>query len=124
MMIARATVLAFVLALAPPMPAANAQDNKVKVGYWTSGFSVGFGAVLEAGKFLERQGLEPEFVRFTDVNAPTKALLTNSIDVAFVASTNGAFTVVAEGAPIDIVLATQISEANFVVKEESPIRAF
>src|SRR3954447_14037946 len=99
------------LAALAVMASPSSAQEKVKVGYWTSGFSVGFGAVLEAGKFLESQGLEPEFFRFTDVNAPTKALLTNSIDVAFAASTNGAFTVVAEGAPIDIVLATQIAEA-------------
>ena len=35
-------------------------QEKIKVGYWTSGFSVGFGAVLEQGKFLEQQGLQPE----------------------------------------------------------------
>ena len=37
------------LALALGAPAAGAQE-RVKVGYWTSGFSVGFGAVLEAGE--------------------------------------------------------------------------
>ena len=36
--------------------ASAAAQEKIKVGYWTSGFSVGFGAVLEAGKFLEAQG--------------------------------------------------------------------
>ena len=50
--------------------AASAQD-KIKIGYWTSGFSVGFGAVLEAGKFVEQQGLVPEYIRFAEVNAPT-----------------------------------------------------
>ena len=62
---------------------AQAQSKKIRIGYWTSGFSVGFGAVLELGKFVEKQGLEPEWVRFADVNGPTKALVTNSIDVAF-----------------------------------------
>src|ERR1043166_4585829 len=76
---------------APP-----AAQEKIKVGYWPSGFSVGFGAVLEAGKFLENEGLAPEFIRFSDVNAPTKALLTNSIDVAFGTSTNGAFSIAAQ----------------------------
>ena len=71
--------------------AANAQE-KIKVGYWTSGFSVGFGAVLEAGKFLEQAGLQPEYVKFSDVNGPTKALLTQSIDVAFAAPVSGGFT--------------------------------
>ncbi len=101
------------------MPA-TAQE-KIKVGYWTSGFSVGFGAVLEAGKFLEREGLAPEFIRFSDVNAPTKALLTNSIDVAFAASTNGAFSIAAQGAPVELVLATQVAESNFVALPGSPV---
>ena len=51
---------------------AHAQE-KIKVGYWTSGFSVGFGAVLEAGKFLEQAGLAPEFIKFSDVSAFSKA---------------------------------------------------
>src|SRR5215510_4934412 len=86
---------------------ALAQD-KIKVGYWTSGFSVGFGAVLERGKFLERQGMQPDFVHFSDVNGPTKAILTRSIDVAFAAAASGAFTLGIQGAPIEIVLATQV----------------
>jgi hypothetical protein len=36
----------------------------------------GFGAVLEAGKFLEHAGLQPAYIKFSDVNGPTKALLT------------------------------------------------
>jgi ABC-type nitrate/sulfonate/bicarbonate transport system substrate-binding protein len=102
--------------------AVSAQE-KIKVGYWTSGVSVGFGAVLEAGKFLQAQGLQPEFIRFSDVNAPTKALLTQSIDVAFGASVNGAFTLGVQGAPVEIILATQIGEAAFVVKDGSPLRS-
>lgn len=98
-------------------------QEPIKVGYWTSGFSVGFGAVLEVGKFLEAQGLRPEFVKFSDVNGPTKALLTHSIDIAFAAPATGAFTLGAEGAPIEVVLATQIAEATFVTKQGSPIRS-
>jgi len=101
---------------------ANAQE-KIKVGYWTSGFSVGFGAVFELGKFLEQQGLQPEYFRFADVNGPTKAIITNSIDVGFAAATTGAFTLGIQGAPIEIVLATQIAEATFVSKEGSPIKS-
>src|SRR5690349_14246590 len=82
-----ASCLALPLALAAS--AASAQE-KIKVGYWTSGFSVGFGAVLEAGKFLEQAGLAPEYVKFSDVNGPTKALITQSIDVAFAAPVSGA----------------------------------
>jgi ABC-type nitrate/sulfonate/bicarbonate transport system substrate-binding protein len=103
--------------------AGAAAQEKIKVGYWTSGFSVGFGAVLESGKFLERQGLVPEYVRFSDVNGPTKALITQSIDVAFAAPATGAFTLGAQGAPIEIVLATQVAEATFVSKDGSPLRS-
>jgi NitT/TauT family transport system substrate-binding protein len=103
---------------------AQAQDKvKIKIGYWTSGFSVGFGAVLEAGKFVEQQGLAPEYIRFADVNGPTKAMLTQSIDVAFAAPTSGAFTLGIQGAPIEIVLATQIAEATLVAKDGSPINS-
>jgi len=101
--------------------AASAQE-KIKVGYWTSGFSVGFGAVLEAGKFLEQAGLAPEFIKFSDVNGPTKALLTQSIDLAFAAPTSGAFTLAIQGAPVEIVLVTQIAEATFVAKDGSPLK--
>src|SRR6266849_3244016 len=110
------------LAIACSAAAADAQE-KIKVGYWTSGFSVGFGAVLEAGKFVEQQGLDPEFIRFADVNGPTKAILTQSIDVAFAAPTTGAFTLGIQGAPIEIVLASQIAESTFVTKQGSPIKA-
>jgi len=110
------------IAMACGAPHAQAQD-KVKIGYWTSGFSVGFGAVLEAGKFVEQQGLAPEYIRFADVNGPTKAILTQSIDVAFAAPTSGAFTLGIQGAPIEIVLATQIAEATLVAKDGSPINS-
>lgn len=97
-------------------------QEKIKVGYWTSGFSVGFGAVLEAGKFLEAQGLQPDFIKFSDVNGPTKALLTNSIDVAFAAPASGAFTLGVDKAPAEVILATQVAEATFVAKEGSPLK--
>jgi ABC-type nitrate/sulfonate/bicarbonate transport system substrate-binding protein len=121
-MIPRTVLFALAIAIGCGVPVANAQE-KIKIGYWTSGFSVGFGAVLEAGKFVEQQGLVPEYVRFADVNAPTKAIITQSIDVAFAAATTGAFTLGIQGAPIEIVLATQIAEASLVTKEGSPIRS-
>ncbi len=102
--------------------AASGQE-KIKVGYWTSGFSVGFGAVLEAGKFLEQAGLQPEFIKFSDVNGPTKALLTHSVDVAFAAPASGAFTLAIQGAPVELVLATQVAEATFVAKQGSPLKS-
>jgi NitT/TauT family transport system substrate-binding protein len=113
--------LLFALPLMFAASAASAQE-KIKVGYWTSGFSVGFGAVLEAGKFLEQAGLAPEYIKFSDVNGPTKALITQSIDVAFAAPVSGAFTLAIQGAPVEIVLATQIAEATFVVKDGSPLK--
>jgi ABC-type nitrate/sulfonate/bicarbonate transport system substrate-binding protein len=121
-LITRTLLLALTAAIVCGAPAASAQD-KIKIGYWTSGFSVGFGAVLEAGKFVEQQGLVPEYIRFAEVNAPTKAILTQSIDVAFAAPTSGAFTLGIQGAPVEIALATQIAEATFVTKEGSPIKS-
>ena len=79
-------LLTLALATVCAAPGAHAQE-KIKIGYWSSGFSVGFGAVLEAGKFVEQQGLVPEYVHFADVNGPTKAILTQSIDATFGAST-------------------------------------
>jgi ABC-type nitrate/sulfonate/bicarbonate transport system substrate-binding protein len=120
---------AFWLALAATVVCAGgaaAQErvqDKIKVGYWTSGFSVGFGAVLEAGKFLEQKGLAPEYIKFSDVNGPTKALITHSIDVAFAAPTTGGFALGGQGAPIELILATQIAEATFVAKDGSPLRS-
>jgi NitT/TauT family transport system substrate-binding protein len=122
-MIARVLSLISVLLIGSGLAttAATAQET-IKVGYWTSGFSVGFGAVLEVGKFLEAEGLKPEFVKFSDVNGPTKALLTHSIDVAFAAPASGAFTLGADGAPVEVVMATQIAEATFVAKDGSPLK--
>ena len=115
-------LLTLALATVCAAPGAHAQE-KIKIGYWTSGFSVGFGAVLEAGKFVEQQGLVPEYVHFADVNGPTKAMLTQSIDVAFARVDDRAFTLGIQGAPIEIVLATQIAEATFVTKDGSPIKS-
>ncbi len=97
--------------------------EKIRVGYWTSGYSAGFGAVMEQERFLEKHGLAPDYIGFTDVNGPTKALLTHSIDVAFAAPAAGAFTLGVQGAPVEIVLATQIAEATFVAKPNSPLRS-
>jgi ABC-type nitrate/sulfonate/bicarbonate transport system substrate-binding protein len=115
----------FALAFAALWAAATAAQaqEKIRIGYWTSGFSVGFGAVLEQGKFVEQQGLQPEWVRFADVNGPTKALITHSIDVGFAAPTTGAFALAIQGAPIEVVLATQIAEATFVSKDGSPLKS-
>jgi ABC-type nitrate/sulfonate/bicarbonate transport system substrate-binding protein len=98
--------------------------QKLRVGYWTSGVSLGFGSVLEQGKFLEKEGLDVEFIKFSDVNAPTKALASNAIDVAIGASAAGALNIAADGVPIKIILGTQLAEAQFAVLADSPIKSF
>jgi sulfonate transport system substrate-binding protein len=97
--------------------------EKVRIGYWSSGVSVGFGAVLEARSFLKDQGLDVEFVKFPDVNAPLRALASNSIDLAFGAPAAGVFSSVAEGVPIKVFAATQPADVQFVVPEGSPIKS-
>ena len=52
-MVSRRLWLAATLAVATGIPAVRAQE-KIRIGYWTSGFSVGFGTVLEFGKFVEK----------------------------------------------------------------------
>lgn len=108
---------ALALAIAP------AAAQKIRVGYWTSGVSLGFGSTLEATKLLEKQGLDVEYVKFADVNAPTRALVSGSIDVAFGTSAAGALNIAADGVPIKIFLATQIAEVRFAVLEKSPIKS-
>src|SRR5450631_2496849 len=89
--------------------------QKIRVAYWTSGVSLGFGSVLEQGKFLEKEGLDVEFIKFGDVNAPTKAIASHAIDVAIGASAAGALNIAADGLPIKIILGTQLAEAQFTV---------
>src|SRR5918992_6031690 len=59
--------------------------QKIRVGYWTSGFSLGFGAVLEQMKFADKEGLNVEWVKFAEVNGPTRAIVSHGIDLAFAA---------------------------------------
>lgn len=103
--------------------ASSAHAQKIKVGYWTSGVSLGFGSTIEQMKFLEKQGLEVEWVKFADVNAPTIGLVSGAIDVAFGASAAGALSTAADGVPIRIILATQIAAVQFVVLDSSPIKS-
>jgi NitT/TauT family transport system substrate-binding protein len=110
------------LALAT-LACAPVHAQKIRVGYWTSGVSLGFGSTLESTKFLEKQGLEVEYIKFADVNAPTRAIVSGAIDVAFGASAAGALNIAADGVPIKIILATQIAEVRFAVLETSPIKS-
>lgn len=116
----RLTLLA--AAVAVGLSVLPAEAAKVRIGYWSSGVSLGFGSFLESGKFMEKQGLEVEYVKFPDVNAPTKAMAAGAIDFAIGASAGSAFAVASEGLPMSIVLATQVADLDFVVLEDSPIK--
>jgi NitT/TauT family transport system substrate-binding protein len=94
----------------------------MKVGYWTSGFSLGFGSVMEQMKFAENQGLDVEWVKFAEVNGPTRAIVSNALDIAFAAPSTNSISIAADGVPVTIVLATQIAEAQIVVLDGSPIK--
>ena len=118
----RVLVTAMALALALSIPGASFAQ-KMKVGYWTSGFSLGFGAVMEQMKFAEKEGLQVEWVKFAEVNGPTRAIVSNAIDVAFAAPSTNSMGIAADGVPVKIVLATQIAEAQIVVPEGSPLKS-
>src|SRR5512147_1840054 len=102
---------------------ATLHAQKIKVGYWTSGFSLGFGAVMEQLKFAEKEGLDVEWIKFAEVNGPTRAIVSNSIDLAFAAPSTNSMAIAADGVPVKIVLATQIAEAQIVVPEGSPLKS-
>jgi NitT/TauT family transport system substrate-binding protein len=112
--------LALLFSVALP---ATLHAQKIKVGYWTSGFSLGFGAVMEQLKFAEKDGLDVEWVKFAEVNGPTRAIVSNSIDLAFAAPSTNSMAIAADGVPVKIVLATQIAEAQIVVLDNSPIKS-
>jgi NitT/TauT family transport system substrate-binding protein len=118
----RVVIVVFVLAVALTVPG-PLFGQKMKVGYWTSGFSLGFGAVMEQMKFAEKEGLNVEWVKFAEVNGPTRAIVSNAIDVAFAAPSTNSIGIAADGVPVKIVLATQIAEAQIVGLEGSPINA-
>jgi NitT/TauT family transport system substrate-binding protein len=115
------TTLVAVFAIGALMPG-ELFAQKIKVGYWTSGFSLGFGAVLEQMKFAEKEGLDVEWVKFAEVNGPTRAIVSNAIDLAFAAPSTNSMGIAADGVPVKIVLATQIAEAQVVVRDDSPIK--
>jgi NitT/TauT family transport system substrate-binding protein len=112
--------LAWAVALSVP---GSLFAQKMRVGYWTSGFSLGFGAVMEQMKFAENQGLNVEWIKFAEVNGPTRAIVSNAIDVAFAAPSTNSIGIAADGVPVKIVLATQIAEAQIVVLDGSPVKS-
>jgi ABC-type nitrate/sulfonate/bicarbonate transport system substrate-binding protein len=111
-----------VLAAATLSAPAHAAD-KIRIGYWSSGVSLGFGSVLEAQPFMKDLGIDVEYVHFPDVNAPLRALAANSIDLAFGAPAAGVFSAASDGVPIKIFAATQPADVQFVVPEGSPIKS-
>lgn len=112
----------YLLALAMMALPSAAPAQKIKVGYWTSGFSLGFGAVMEQMKFAEKEGLDVEWVKFAEVNGPTRAIVPQAIDLAFAAPSTASMNVAADGVPVKIVLATQIAESQLVVLDSSPLK--
>lgn len=110
------------VAIAAALTSAPAIGQKMKVGYWTSGFSLGFGAVMEQMKFAEKEGLDVEWVKFAEVNGPTRAIVSNGIDIAFAAPSTASMQIAGDGVPIKIVLATQILEGHFVVLPGSALK--
>lgn len=111
------------LAIAAALATTPAHAQKIKVGYWTSGFSLGFGTVMEQMKFAEKEGLDIEWVKFAEVNGPTRAIVPQTIDLAFAAPSTASMSIAADGVPVKIVLATQIAEAQIVVPAGSPIKS-
>ena len=109
------------IALAVMACAAPAQAQKIRVGYWPSGLTLGFGAVLEAGSFFKDQGLDVEYIKFSDVNGPSRAIAANAIDFAFGSPVAGAFSLISDGVPVKIILATQPANVDFVVAQDSAI---
>ncbi len=99
----------------------DADAQELRIGYWSSGSSLGFGSFLKEGGYLEAQGFDVTYVTFPDVNAPTKALAAGSIDFAIGASAGGALSTTADGLPLSIILATQVADLKFVVPKDSPI---
>lgn len=122
----RRTVLsgAAALSLAAITPMTHAAET-VRLGYWTSGVSLGFGAVIEsrAAEFVGKRGVEVQFVHFPDVNAPLRALAAGAIDLAFGAPLAGVLSTSASGVPLRIFAATQPADVQFVVPEGSAIRS-
>jgi NitT/TauT family transport system substrate-binding protein len=111
------------LAVAALLVATPVQAQKIKVGYWTSGFSLGYGTVMEQMKFAEKEGLDVEWVKFAEVNGPTRAIVPQTIDLAFGAPSTASMSIAADGVPVRIVLASQIAEAQIVVPAGSPIKS-
>jgi ABC-type nitrate/sulfonate/bicarbonate transport system substrate-binding protein len=101
-----------------------AVGQEVRVGYWASGASAALGLVLEEGKFLEAEGLKPQWTTVTKLAEINRALISRSIDVAVAGGTVPSLRLGAEGVPAKIILSNLVADANLVVPESSPIKSF
>ena len=104
------------------LSAASAHSAPLRIGYWTSGVSLGLGAVLEHGDFLKKAGVsDVQFVHFAEVNAPASGLAANTIDVSFSVAGASGFSIAAAGVPIKIFGATAPADVTFVTPADSSI---
>jgi ABC-type nitrate/sulfonate/bicarbonate transport system substrate-binding protein len=113
-----------VLAFTMTVLAGAASAETLRIGYWTSGVSLGLGAVLETGDFLKKVGIDDvRFVHFAEVNAPASGLAANVIDISFSVPATSAFSIAAAGVPIKIFGATAPADVTFVADADSPINS-
>ncbi|MCZ4064639.1 ABC transporter substrate-binding protein [Oxalobacter aliiformigenes] len=98
--------------------------GKIRLGYWTSGVSLPFGRVLEAKRFLEKDGIDVEYIRFSDPPSSLKALTTGDIDIAFGIPLSNFFSAVHDGTPLKLVAAVQLADAVVVAPEDSSVRTW
>jgi len=113
-----------VLACTMTVLAGAASAETLRIGYWTSGVSLGLGAVLETGDFLKKVGIDDvRFVHFAEVNAPASGLAANVIDISFSVPATSAFSIAASGVPIKIFGATAPADVTFVADADSPINS-
>ena len=104
--------------------ALSAQAAPLRIGYWTSGVSLGLGAVLETGDFLKKAGIDDaHFMHFAEVNAPASGLAANVIDISFSVPGASAFSIAASGVPIRIFGATAPADVTFVTPADSRIES-
>jgi NitT/TauT family transport system substrate-binding protein len=100
----------------------TAQAAPLRIGYWTSGVSLGLGAVLETGDFLKKAGIDDaRFVHFSEVNAPASGLAANVIDISFSVPATSAFNMAATGVPVKIFGATAPADVTFVTPAGSQV---
>lgn len=99
--------------------------GKVRIGYWTSGVSLGFGSVLEESEILQKKyGVDAEYVRLPDLLAQITALSSGDIDIAYAAPISAVFNAIHEGAPIKVVAGTQLADAVLVAPANSAVHSW